>query len=181
MTAALTRHRKPPSQPKSKGHGQGRSASYQRSDLELPGPRCESSPTNQLLKGPTLKALASGGVRLNWRKLRFGEAGHTDASTNERALSVKLVTSRCAVIAKNRRPRQDSPGGKHRLHSLTLVFGEQTAQAWANAWLRQQRCRCLEYATFYEPSCATICDAVTGCASTSSSLCETVDARKVWN
>jgi len=29
-------------------------------------------------KGPTFRALASGGVRLNWRELRFEEAGKFD-------------------------------------------------------------------------------------------------------
>jgi hypothetical protein len=47
----------------------------ERSDLELPGPKHELSPDKPIAKGPTFIALASGGVRLNWRELRFGEAG----------------------------------------------------------------------------------------------------------
>jgi len=46
----------------SRDHGQGRSLSYEGSGLDLLGSKSESSPTIQLLKGPTVKALASGGV-----------------------------------------------------------------------------------------------------------------------
>src|SRR5208337_506524 len=48
--------------PWSKSTTGGRSSRYERFDLDLPGPKYESSPTNHLLKGQTFKALASGGV-----------------------------------------------------------------------------------------------------------------------
>jgi hypothetical protein len=54
-------------------------SSYQRSDLDLPGPKYESSPTSQLPKGPTFTALASGGVH-TVGDLLFGEAGHINVT-----------------------------------------------------------------------------------------------------
>jgi len=52
----------------------GRSFSYERSGLDLPDPKYDSSPTSKLLKGPTFQALVSGGVH-TWEEpaLRGGE------------------------------------------------------------------------------------------------------------
>ena len=70
---------------------------------------------------PSAKRLASGGVRFNGREVRFAEARLANANTNERVLSVRIVTSCCAVIAKNHsaKPAQTLTVAKSRLHSLT--------------------------------------------------------------
>ena len=56
--------------------------------------------TNKLIaRGPDVQSSRLWGCA--HYNLLFGEAGRIDANTNERVLSVKWVTSLCAVIAKS--------------------------------------------------------------------------------
>ncbi len=60
-------------------------SSYQRSDLDLPGPKYDSSLTSKFLKGPTFKALASGGVH----------RGGTCSSGRRDALICSQISASC--------------------------------------------------------------------------------------
>ncbi len=62
-----------------------------------PTRECRMDKRNYKEIGPS----PQGGLRLNRRELLFEEARRVDANTNERVLSVSLLTSRCAAIAES--------------------------------------------------------------------------------
>ena len=63
-----------------------------------------------------------GVLRLNGRELLFGEARRVHASTKERVLSVRKVTSSCAVLRQELQRKARLPiDDKSRLHSVTRI------------------------------------------------------------
>src|SRR5208282_2541949 len=90
ITIELARHRRPPSRTEAGTVSRGRPFHYERYDLDLPGPKDNQHRQTDAHRDPR-SALASRGVQTRWDQL-FGEVGRIHTNTNERVLSVKLVT-----------------------------------------------------------------------------------------